>query len=87
MLSDVVLHVRELKDIEILKSYFLLIWSEWRSPALNRPSSEMKISIRDDFGGIGAEHHRKELVDRLDHILGQLDQGLGHFRRAYPSDR
>src|ERR1700753_3916763 len=29
--SDIVHHVRGLGDIEILKSYFLLIWSEWNS--------------------------------------------------------
>ena len=28
-LPDIVSHVRGLEDIEILKSYFLLVWSEW----------------------------------------------------------
>ena len=70
----VVRRVRELGDAEILKSYLILIWSEW-----NIISSEgftsMCVSIREDFCGIGMRGHREGLVERLDHVLGQLDPG------------
>ena len=76
----VVRGVRGLGDLEILKSYFLLVWSEW-----NIISSEgltnMRASIREDFGGIGTGHHREDLIERLDHILGQLDPGSEYFKQ------
>jgi len=81
--DGVVRMVRELGDIEILKSYFLLIWSEWDSIHLDG-FAEMRISIREDLGGIGMGHHREVLVERLDHVLGQLDRGLGHFTQHNP---
>lgn len=68
--ENVVAHVRRLGDIEILKSYFLLLWTH-----LYQPSSAVHVmerSIREDFGGIRMEKHRKDLVKRLDHVLGQL---------------
>ena len=27
------------------------------------------------------QHHREELVERLDYVLGQLDRGLYYFKR------
>ena len=36
----------------------------------------MRTYIQDDFGGIGMGHHRADLIQQLDHILGQLDLGL-----------
>ena len=86
--EDVVRHVRALEDIEILKSYFLFVWSEWdpvKYPWERRSLQEMWTSIQEDFGGIGMGHHRKELINRLDHILGQLDLGLEHLRLHKPS--
>ena len=57
----------------------------------NMPSSyssggfyEMQISIREDFGGIGMEHHRAELLQRLDHVIEQLDHGLEHLKQHNP---
>ena len=86
--GNVICHVRALGDIEILKSYFLFIWSEWQPfkyPWEHRSLQEMLTSIQEDFSGIGMGHHRKELVNRLDHILGQLDLGLEHLRLRKPS--
>jgi hypothetical protein len=74
---SVVRSVRGFGEIKILKSYFLLIWSEWdyiHSDSLD----EMQVSIREDFGGIEMGHHREDLVKRLDDILEQLEQGLGY---------
>jgi len=67
----VVRRVREIEDVEILESYFLLVWSEWN--VLDRDGfAEMRTSIREDFAGIGMGHHREVLLERLDHVLGQL---------------
>jgi hypothetical protein len=41
----------------------------------------MQISILEDFRGIGMEHHRADLLQRLDHIIRQLDRGLKFFKR------
>ena len=76
----VVQMVRNLKDIEILKSYLLLIWSEWDSPRYDGYDS-MLTSILEEFSGIGMNSHRTDLLQRLDHVLEQLDKGLDHFRQ------
>ena len=36
----------------------------------------MENSIREDFSGTGMERHREELIEWLDHVIGQLDQGF-----------
>jgi hypothetical protein len=83
----VVRHVRGLGDIEILKSYFLLVWSEWNPPyAFHFESglAEMEIVIREKLCGIAMRRHREDLVERLDHVLGQLDRGLEYFKQHNP---
>ena len=95
--SDVVRAVRELKDIDIFKSYLLLVWSEWDSPwsEWGSPRSEwgpprspgflmMCEWIREELSGIEMNHHRAVLVQRLDHVLGQLDKGLEYPRHDRP---
>jgi hypothetical protein len=93
--TSVVKAVRALNDIEVLKSYFLHVWSEWNrflSDSLykmwNRSSSdsfyEMWISIQEDFGGVEMGHHRADLVERLDYVLGQLDRGLEYLKQHNP---
>lgn len=80
---DVVHHIRERGDIEILKSYYLLVWSEWDSitePAIN----EMETSIKEDFCGIGMEGHRKDLIARLDYVLARLNGGLESLGQERP---
>ena len=76
----VVRHIRKLGDIEILKSYFFLVWSEWESHE-DHCLTEMERSIREVFGGIGMQGHRDDLIKRLDSIHGELDRGLDHFRQ------
>ena len=44
----------------------------------------MCASIREDFGGIRMGHHRKDLLQRLDYILGRLDLGLDHLQQYKP---
>ena len=84
--NGAVRHVRELGDIEILKSYLLLVWSEW--DCLDESGlDEMKNSIREDFGGMGRWDDREELIGRLDWVLGRLSQGLDHLRARKPQLR
>ena len=81
--SRVVQMVRDLKDIEILKSYLLLIWSEWDSLDFYGCRS-MTTSTREDFSGIGMSSHRADLLQRLDYVLEQLNRGLKHFQQRSP---
>jgi len=74
--------VQGLKDIEVLKSYLLLVWSEWETLDI---FDEMCALIYEDFGGIGMGHHQADLIQRLDQILEQLDQGLEHLQQYNPS--
>ena len=75
--------VRELRDIEILTSYFVLVWSEWQ-PLQNDVFDEMCTSLQEDFGTVGMDHCRFDLVQRLDQVLGRLDQGLENLQRHSP---
>ena len=80
---DVIYHIRGLGDIGILKSYFLLVWSEW-DYIYEGGLREMEISIREDFGGVEQSHDRAELIERLDQVLGQLSLGPAHFEQHLP---
>ena len=82
--DDIFHHIRGLGDIEILKSYFLLVWSEWHG-LLEAILDEAATSIREDFRGIGMFRHREDLTERLDRILGQLDQGPGYLKQRDPA--
>jgi len=73
-----------LRDIGTLTSYLSLIWSEW-GYFNKRGYDTMIVLIREEFSGIRMEYHRKRLLQRLDYILGQLDQGLEHLQRQKPS--
>lgn len=79
----IVRHVRGFADLDLLKSYFLLVWSEWNTLD-DRGSTEISVSIVEDLSGIGKQRHRDDLIERLDHILGELDQGLEHFKQHNP---
>jgi len=81
--QEVVREFRELGDIEVLKSYLLFVWLEWR-PLEDSAFAEMCASIREDFNGIEMGQHREELRNRLDHVLGQLDRGREYLRRHRP---
>ena len=71
--KDVVRHVRELGNIEILKSYFILIWESESSPLECSCFTEMQVSIREDFAGIGVERQRRGLMEWLDRRLANLE--------------
>jgi len=69
--GDVVRHVRALGDIQVFRSYLVLVWSEW-DPIRPDGFGEMCISIREDFSGIGMGRHREDLIKRLDYVLERL---------------
>jgi hypothetical protein len=73
--GGVVRHIRRLGDLDILKSYFLLVWSEWNLLEVSG-FDEMIASIVEDLAGIEVQHHRTNLIERLDQVLGELDRGL-----------
>lgn len=79
----IVHYVRGLGDFEILKSYFLLIWSEWDC-LFDDGLYEMESSIKEEFGGIGMWRHREDLTKRLDHVLRQLDRGTDYLAQHNP---
>lgn len=70
--------VRDPRDIEILTSYLLIDWSESDS------FCKMRTSILEDFRGLGMCRHRADLVQHLDHVLGQLDRGLEYLKLHNP---
>ena len=82
--ASVVEAIRELGNVEVLKSYFLLIWSELGDLWDNSGFDKMCASIREAFSGIRMGQHRAELTQRLDHVLGQLDQGLEYLHEQNP---
>jgi hypothetical protein len=77
----VVSRVRGLRDPEILTSYLLLVWSEWDPILPRRDLSEMRMAISRDFRGEGMRENRRHLIAHLDHVLGELDLGLGYFKQ------
>ena len=81
--DSVVRQVRGLGDIEILKSYLLLVWSEWND--LHSDGwFEMQTLIREDFDGIGMRCHREDLIEHLDRVQGQLERGSEYFKQHEP---
>ena len=74
---DITRQVRTLGDVEILTSYLFLVWSE-PGPIRSKVLTEMMISIREDFGGIGMGRHREVLTKRLDWILDDLERRWWH---------
>jgi len=74
---------RALGDIEILKSYLLLVWLDW-APLHGTALVEMCTSIREDIDGIGMGQHRQDLRKRLDHVLEQLARGQEYLYRHRP---
>ena len=71
--ANVVHCVRLLGNIDILKSYLLLVWSNPHGVDVQFGGvNEMQVSIQEDFNGIGMVHHREDLIRRLDHTLRQI---------------
>jgi hypothetical protein len=71
----VVRTVRALNDIGILTSYMIVIWSK-SNPLDCDGFAEMRMSVREDFNGIGMGCNRAELIQQLDYVLENLDWQL-----------
>ena len=85
--------IRRLRDVKLIVSYLHVVWSEWRKlryqlGVSRTPRGEpiwcmcddMKVMgrvIREELGGVGAAGYRTDLIQRLDYVLLQLDQGQG----------
>ena len=64
----VVTYIRALGDIDLLKSHFLLVWTEDWVPSLGN-THIMKASIREHFSGVEMAQQRKDLINHLDNLL------------------
>jgi len=53
-------------------------------PFVSNGFDEMRISIQEDFGGIEMEHHRVDLIRRLDHVIETLDRGPRYLGQHNP---
>ena len=73
--------VQGLGSIETLTSYLLLIWSEWEAL---QDASRMEALVREEFSGIRMGYYRKELLQHLDHVLGQLELGSEYLQQHDP---
>ena len=69
-----------LKDIDVFKSYLLVVWSEW-DHLYPDGFDKMHIFIQEGFGGTGMETHRTALIQRLDHVLEQLGGAVESFKQ------
>ena len=80
--------VRKLEGIKVSKPYLLLVWSGWDS--LGHRVFIKCGFIRKDFGRVEINCYRADFVQRLDHVLRQLDRGLADWsstRTIYSRER
>ena len=91
----IVLYLRRLGDVDVLKSCFLLVWTDAFTPDTD-VARAMEGSLREDFCGTEMEQLRIDLAKRLDHVLGRVDerlesspddQLLKHAKRRYTKFR
>jgi len=82
--QGVVRTVRDLGDIDTLKSYLLLVWSEWNDLVV-LGAKEMTRSLQEDFSGIGMLRHQEDLLHHLDRVLGELGRGFKYLHQHNPS--
>ena len=80
---DIVRTLRRLGDAEILTSYLILVWSEWDGLD-SEGLEEMHTAIQRDLKGTPTMDYHKDLLQHLDHVLGQLGLGLEHLGQRNP---
>ena len=83
--SNVLPAVRARNDIELLTSYLVTMWSEWDC-AGEWAFEGMCQALREEFCGDDDEvrKRRKELLARLNSVLGELRKGLRYLRVWHP---
>jgi hypothetical protein len=83
--SNVLPAIRAHNDIELLTSYLITMWSEWDC-AGEWAFEGMCEALWEEFCGDGDEvgEYRKDLLGRLNLVLGELGKGLGYLRVRHP---
>ena len=83
--SNVLPAIRARNDIELLTSYLITMWSECDC-AGEWAFEGMCEALREEFCGDGDEvrEFRKDLLARLNLVLGELSKGLGHLKVRHP---
>ena len=69
-------YIRRTGDLDLLKSYFLIRWTE----RYTLDSDDMRViemSIREDFSGAATAKHREDFMKHLDFVIGRFDRSLG----------
>ena len=83
--SNVLPAIRSRKDTELLTSYLVTMWSEWDC-AGEWAFEGMCEVLREEFrwdGDEGLGECRKDLLGRLNLVLGELNKGLGYLRARH----
>lgn len=78
--KNVVLKVQQLENVELITSYLFIVWSEWNH-FYSSDCTAMLGMIRGRLGGAGAARYREDLIQRLNHVLSQLDRGWEFIRQ------
>ncbi|KAF9645648.1 hypothetical protein BDM02DRAFT_488486 [Thelephora ganbajun] len=83
--SNVLPAIRARNDVELLTSYLITMWSEWDC-AGEWAFEGMCEALWEVFCGDDDEvrEHKKDLVVRLNSVLGELSRGLGYLRSRNP---
>jgi hypothetical protein len=91
--SNVLPAVRSRKDAKLLTSYLITMWSEWDC-AGEWAFEGMREALWEEYcrDGVGAsaggmEDCRKDLIARLNFVLGELGRGLEYLRMRHPDMR
>lgn len=84
--SSVLPAIRAREDIGLLTSYLITMWSEWDC-AGDWVFEGMCETLRNEFcgdGDTGVSERRKDLLARLNSVLGNLGRGLTYLRVRHP---
>ena len=76
--DTVVQMITELRDTELITSYLFVVWSEWNLIDPVCYTAILRL-IRKELCGIGAAGYRIDLIQRLNHVMSQLDLGWEHI--------
>ena len=58
---------------------------EWDSVYDRYNFAVMQSLIRENLSGAEVRLHREDLIERLDHVLGELYRGLRRFKKQRPN--
>ena len=79
--ANVASHMQGLGDIEILKLYLLLVWSEWDTHNSDGWFEVDMLTWLGEFDGIETWSYRDDLIKHLDRIQEQLELRLEYFQQ------